>query len=65
MHNRIAAATSVLFNPFITPIAATLVIAENYAATTREMLMWMGIAFTFFTIADPFYLYPLPPREGE
>lgn len=54
MHNRIAAATSVLFNPFITPIAATFVIAENYAATTREMLMWMGIAFTFFPYCRSF-----------
>lgn len=54
MHNRIAAATSVLFNPLITPIAATLIIAANYAETTREMLMWMGIAFAFFPYCRSF-----------
>lgn len=54
MHNRIAAATSVLFNPLLTPIAATLIIAENYAENTRQMLMWMGIASTFFPYCRSF-----------
>ena len=58
MHNRIAAATSVLFNPLLTPIATTLmialVIAEDYAATTRVMLLWTGVAFTFFPYCRSF-----------
>ena len=54
MHNQIAAATSVLFNPLLTPIATTLVIAVNNAETSRELLLWMGIAFPFFSYCRSF-----------
>ena len=59
MQDRIAAATSVVFSPFLVPIATILVIAQNYATTGHQTLLWIAIFITFFSILPVFFIFIL------
>ena len=59
MQNRIAAATSVVFSPFLVPIATILIIAQNYATTGHQTLLWIVIVITFFSILPVFFIFIL------
>ena len=47
MQDRIAAAISVVFSPFLVPIATVLVVAQSYATTGHQAFLWILIVIKF------------------
>jgi hypothetical protein len=53
MTNKLAALISLIFSPFLVPIAGTLVAVSAYAQTSEQFIQWVSISIAFST-ALPF-----------
>ncbi|MCZ6675770.1 MAG: hypothetical protein O7E52_00820, partial [Candidatus Poribacteria bacterium] len=63
MLNRLAALISLIFSPFLVPIAGTLVAVHAYARTGLEFVRWSLISIAFST-GLPFVLIVVLVRLG-
>ena len=56
MKDRIAAAISVVFSPFLVPIATVVVVAHRYATSANQAFLWIVIVTTFFSVLPVFFI---------
>lgn len=59
MLNRIAVTISVLFSPFLLPIASILLIVRASVATMQQGLLWMVIVILFAGVLPMLYIFIL------
>ncbi len=59
MLNRIAVTISVLFSPFLLPIASILLIVRASVATMQQGLLWMVIVILFAGVLPMLYIFVL------
>lgn len=59
MLNRIAVTISVLFSPFLLPIASILLIVRSSVATMQQGLLWMVIVILFAGVLPMLYIFIL------
>ena len=56
MLDRIAVTISVLFNPFLLPLASILLIVRMSVATTQQGLLWMVIVILFASVLPMLFI---------
>ena len=59
MLNRIAVTISVLFSPFLLPIASILLIVRSSVVTMQQGLLWMVIVILFASVLPMLYIFIL------
>ena len=59
MLNRIAVTISVLFSPFLLPIASILLIVRTSVVTMQQGLLWMVIVILFASVLPMLYIFIL------
>ena len=59
MLDRIAVVISVLFSPFLVPIASILLIVRIYAATIQQRLLWVLIVVLFASVLPTLFILML------
>ena len=64
MLDRIAVTISVLFNPFLLPLASILLIVRMSVATTQQGLLWMVIVILFASVLPMLFILLLF-RRGQ
>lgn len=64
MLDRIAVTISVLFNPFLLPLASILLIVRMSVATTQQGLLWMVIVLLFASVLPMLFILLLF-RRGQ
>ena len=64
MLDRIAVTISVLFNPFLLPIASILLIVRTSVTTTQQGLLWMVIVILFASVLPMLFILLLF-RRGQ
>ena len=64
MLDRLAVTISVLFNPFLLPLASILLIVRTSVATTQQGLLWMVIVILFASVLPMLFILLLF-RRGQ
>ena len=59
MLDRIAVTISVLFNPFLLPIASILIIVWLSVATMQQGLLWMVVVILFASVLPMLFIFIL------
>ena len=59
MLNRLAVTISVLFSPFLLPIASILLIVRSSVVTMQQGLLWMVIVILFASVLPMLYIFIL------
>ena len=59
MLNRLAVTISVLFSPFLLPIASILLIVRSSVVTMQQGLLWMAIVILFASVLPMLYIFIL------
>jgi hypothetical protein len=59
MRDGIAATTSVIFSPFLVPIATILIIVQTYAFATGQAFLWSAIVTLFVSVLPMLYIFIL------
>jgi hypothetical protein len=59
MRDGIAATTSVIFSPFLVPIATILIIVQTYAFATGQAFLWSAIVTLFVSMLPMLYIFIL------
>lgn len=57
--DKIAAATSIIFSPFLVPIATILLIVQRYADTGLEAFLWAAIIILFVSLIPIIFIFIL------
>ena len=57
MLNRLAVTISVLFSPFLLPIASILLIVRSSVVTMQQGLLWMVIVILFASVLPMLYIF--------
>ena len=57
--DKIAAATSIIFSPFLVPIATILLIVQRYAVTGLQAFLWATIVILFASLIPVIFIFIL------
>ncbi len=57
--DKIAAATSIIFSPFLVPIVTILVIVHRYAVTELQAFLWAAIVILFVSLIPVIFIFIL------